>query len=427
MLELFFSFLYLVQLFSLTPELGFPALITVISQLIIISVSLYFGFPRIFSNVYSEEDLYSLSYEIFSGIQRIRLSGSENRILRRWALSYQKKAASSYPIYFGDFQNDLVEIAALMGFAWIFYAGYNSDLQVHEFAAFLSGFSLLNASMINFSEAIYNKFPYIKPFLHMAEPILKAIPESSSNKIRVKSLSGNISVSHLTFKYDNNSPLILNDISFDIKSGDYVAFVGKSGCGKSTLFRLLLGFEQPDNGAIFYDGKNLQELDPLTLRRNIGSVLQNDKLFVGDILSNIRVTSPFLSLDEAWKAAEFASIAEDIRAFPMGMKTFVSDSAGFSGGQKQRLLIARAIASKPKILLFDEATSALDNIAQKNVSDALDSLKCTRLVIAHRLSTIRHCNKIFVLDNGRIVENGTYDELINANEFFTELAKRQLL
>ena len=190
--------------------------------------------------------------------------------------------------------------------------------------------------------------------------------------------------------------------------------------------RLLLGFETPETGSVSYDGTDLRDIDPVSLRRNIGTVLQNGRLFAGDIYANITVSAPWLSVEDAWRAAEMAGAAEDIRQMPMQMHTLISEgSGGISGGQKQRLMIARAIAPGPKVLLFDEATSALDNITQKIVSDSLNSLNCTRIIVAHRLSTIQQCDRIIALDGGRIVEDGTYEELIAANGFFADLVRRQ--
>ena len=230
----------------------------------------------------------------------------------------------------------------------------------------------------------------------------------------------------MTFRYAEGQPNVIDDLSLQIKSGQYVAIVGTTGCGKSTLMRLLLGFEIPQKGAVYYDGKDLNTLDVKSLRRKIGTVIQDGALFSGDIYSNIVVTAPQLTIDEAWKAAELAGIDEDIRNMPMEMHTMISEgSGGISGGQRQRLMIARAVAPNPKVLMFDEATSALDNITQKKISESLDALRCTRIVIAHRLSTIRHCDRILVLDHGKIIEDGTYDELISANGFFAELVARQ--
>ena len=230
------------------------------------------------------------------------------------------------------------------------------------------------------------------------------------------------------FKYSENSPYIIKNLSLKIRSGEYVAIVGRTGCGKSTLMRLLLGFEKPEKGAVYYDGKDLNRLDLGSLRRKIGTVIQGGGLLQGDIYSNIIISAPHLTMDEAWEAAELAGIAGDIRAMPMGMQTLISEGhGGISGGQRQRLMIARAIAPKPKILMFDEATSALDNKTQKQVSEALDRMGCTRIVIAHRLSTIRHCDRILVLDGGSVIEEGTYDELIRQNGYFAELVERQRL
>lgn len=233
-------------------------------------------------------------------------------------------------------------------------------------------------------------------------------------------------MNNVSFRYTENMPFVIDNLSLKIRPGQYVAVVGKTGCGKSTLMRLLLGFESAQKGAIYYDGKDINSLDLKSLRRHIGSVMQDGKLLHGDILSNIVISAPQLPLSAAWEAAELAGVADDIRAMPMGMNTLISEgSGGISGGQRQRLLIARAVAPKPKILIFDEATSALDNITQKKVSDALYTLKCTRIVIAHRLSTIRHCDRIIVLDGGRIVEDGTFDELLARKGFFAELVERQ--
>ena len=262
----------------------------------------------------------------------------------------------------------------------------------------------------------------------MAEPILKSEPEIAEEKEASVKVSGNIEMSHVSFRYEQNTPYILRDLSLKIKAGEYVAIVGRTGCGKSTLVRLLLGFERPESGAVYYDHHDLTSLDPRVLRRQIGVVIQNGQLFQGDIFSNITLSAPQLTLDQAWEAAETAGIADDIRAMPMGMQTIISEGqGGISGGQKQRLMIARAIAPKPRILIFDEATSALDNKTQKQVSDALDGFHCTRIVIAHRLSTIRNCDRILVMDKGVIVEEGTYNELIDKKGMFADLVARQRL
>ena len=268
----------------------------------------------------------------------------------------------------------------------------------------------------------------IRPVIDMISPILMAEPESADNKAMVTSLSGSIELSNVYFRYKENMPYVVDGMNLKIRSGEYIAIVGTTGCGKSTLMRLLLGFETPERGAIYYDGKDMSKLDLKSLRRKIGAVTQDGSLFQGSIYSNIVISAPQLTHDDAWEAAEIAGIADDIKAMPMKMHTMVSEGqGGISGGQKQRLMIARAIAPKPKLLMFDEATSALDNKTQKQVSEALDKMKCTRIVIAHRLSTIKNCDRILMLDKGKIIEDGTYDELITKNGRFAELVERQRL
>ena len=266
----------------------------------------------------------------------------------------------------------------------------------------------------------------IRPIMEVSKPILEAVPEVSEDKEIVTKISGSIEISHVTFRYEDGASNVLDDVSVKIRPGQYVAVVGKTGCGKSTLLRILLGFETVQKGAVYYDGKDISKIDLKSLRKNIGVVTQDGKLFQGDIFSNIVISAPWLSMEDAWEAAEVAGIADDIRDMPMGMSTMISEgSGGISGGQKQRLMIARAVAPKPKVLMFDEATSALDNITQKKISAALDKLNCTRIVIAHRLSTIRQCDRIIVLDGGKIVEDGTYEELLENKGFFAELVERQ--
>jgi ABC-type bacteriocin/lantibiotic exporter with double-glycine peptidase domain len=262
----------------------------------------------------------------------------------------------------------------------------------------------------------------------MIKPVLEEKPESSSGRKIVTSLSGDIEVSKLSFKYGKESPTVLDNISLKVKKGEYLAIVGKTGCGKSTLMRLLLGFENPDKGAIYYSGRDLSTLDLRSVRQKIGVVMQNGSLFPGDIFSNIIITSPWKTMDDAWEAARMAGIEDDIKAMPMGMHTMISEGAGgISGGQKQRLMIARAIIGKPQILFFDEATSALDNITQNHVAESIAKLHSTRVVIAHRLSTIKHCDRIVVIDEGKIAEEGTYDELMGLKGQFYELAIRQVV
>ena len=270
----------------------------------------------------------------------------------------------------------------------------------------------------------------IAPMIEMSKPIFEAVPEISREKPMVTELNGGVEMNNVSFRYDDDSPWVLENLSLKIRPGEYVAFVGRSGCGKSTIVRLLLGFEKPVIGSIFYSpgSYDVTNVDLYSLRRHIGTVMQDSRLLTGDILGNIILSSPSSTEEDAWRAAELAGIAEDIRKMPMGMHTIISEgSGGISGGQRQRLMIARAICGRRKILILDEATSALDNITQKHVADSLAALKSTRIVVAHRLSTVQDCDRIFVVDCGKIAESGTYEELIQQNGLFAELVSRQQL
>ena len=343
-------------------------------------------------------------------------------------VEYSEEAELTYsPPMFIRINSVITTAISLFSTIVLYYLAVSSGIDQSNYFAFMAAYGSVMGAFSSLA-GIALSVGRIKPILEMAEPFLKTEPETADNKEMVTKLSGSIELNNVYFRYSENSPYIVNNLSLSIKSGEYVAIVGKTGCGKSTLMRLLLGFEKPEKGAIYYDGKDLDRLDLTTLRRKIGTVIQGGGLLQGDIFSNIIISAPHLTHDEAWEAAELAGIADDIRTMPMGMQTLISEGhGGISGGQKQRLMIARAIAPKPKILMFDEATSALDNKTQKQVSEALDKMGCTRIVIAHRLSTIRHCDRILVLDGGKVIEEGSYDELIAQNGYFAELVERQRL
>ena len=294
-----------------------------------------------------------------------------------------------------------------------------------QFMAFSAAYSSFNG-VLGGVVGLIGQFFGIQPHLENLKPILEEEPEAISDKADATVLSGVMEVSHLTFAYEGSDHDVLRDVSFKIAAGENVAIVGKSGCGKSTLVRLLLGFETPKSGSIYYDGQDLSELSLPSVRTQMGVVLQNGQLMSGDIFSNI-VGTRLLTQDDAWEAAEAAGIANDIAMMPMGMQTVISEgSSNISGGQRQRILIARALVNKPSILIFDEATSALDNRAQAIVTASIERLKATRLVIAHRLSTIRNCDRVIVMDEGKVAETGTFDELMARGGIFAELVKRQV-
>ncbi len=422
------SLLYITQIFRYAPALVRPALL-------IILVTLAFSVLTSLTQLKISKQLMEknakengLSYALITGVQKIRLAGAEKRAFARWADIYAKTAELSYdPPAFLKANAAFSSAISLAGTIVLYYIAVETRVTPSDYLAFSAAYGAVTGAFASLT-GIALSLGQIKPILDMAEPILKTEPESQENKVMLTSLKGNIELSNVCFRYHENMPYVLNGINLRIHAGEYVAIVGSTGCGKSTLMRLLLGFEKPERGAVYYDGRDLTKIDLRSLRRRMGVVTQDGSLFQGDIYSNIVISAPNLTLDDAWEAAELAGIADDIREMPMGMQTIISEGqGGISGGQKQRLMIARAIAPRPRVLMFDEATSALDNKTQKQVSDALDHLKCTRIVIAHRLSTIKNCDRILVLDKGSILEDGTYDELIAKNGFFADLVSRQRL
>ena len=422
------SLMYISQIFSFTPVLVVPSLLIILTTVVFMTVStlLQMRIHRRQMELAARES--GMSYSMITGVQKIKLAGAEKRIFAKWLDLYSEEAELLYnPPTFIKI-NSVINISITLAADIImYYLAIRSGIDQPSYFAFIAAYGMLSGAFMSLSGTALSA-ARIKPILDMAEPFLKAVPETSENREIVTRLSGNIELDHISFRYDDALPLVIDDMSFKIKSGEYVAIVGKTGCGKSTLMRLLLGFEKPVKGTVRFDGKDINTLDLPSLRKKIGTVMQDAGLFQGDIYSNIVITAPELTVDDAWEAAERAGIADDIRSMPMGMNTIIGEGqGGISGGQRQRLMIARAIAPKPRILMFDEATSALDNKTQKQVSEALDSMGCTRIVIAHRLSTIKHCDRILVLDDGRIIEDGTYDELIARGGFFAELVERQRL
>ena len=320
------------------------------------------------------------------------------------------------PPMFLKLNGTIITAISLVGTIVIYYTAIHSGITMADYMAFNSAYGMVSGAFASLAGIVIT-VSRIQPILKMVTPILETEPEIDTKRQVVTRLRGSIELNNVSFRYQKTMPNVLDNLSLKIRPGQYVAIVGKTGCGKSTLIRILLGFEKPQKGAVYYDGKDINSMDVKSLRQKIGVVMQNGKLFQGDIYSNITISAPQLTLEQAWEAAEMAGMADDIRQMPMGMHTIISEGhGGISGGQRQRLLIARAIAPKPRILMFDEATSALDNITQKQVSESLERLKCTRIVIAHRLSTIRHCDRIVVLDQGKIVEDGTYEELLEKKD-----------
>ncbi|MDI2130079.1 NHLP bacteriocin export ABC transporter permease/ATPase subunit [Yinghuangia seranimata] len=377
-----------------------------------------------------EQAMSSRVFQVLNAVPKLRVTAAEDRVFGVWAAEFTKgraMAAASRRV-----QNTVTTFNSAFplvcsGVLFALVAGPMGDkISVAAFLAFFTAFNLLLAASLQFSAAAITAMGVV-PMLEKIQPILRAETEFAGFRADPGDLSGRLGLSHVSFRYGTEGPLTLEDVSFTIEPGEFVAFVGPSGSGKSTVLRLLLGFETPIAGTVLYDGQDLAELDVSAVRRQCGVVLQNGSLLAGDIKANI-VGSTGRTLDDAWAAAEMAGIADDIRAMPMGMHTVLSEGTNtLSGGQRQRIMISRALVARPRIVFFDEATSALDNPTQKLVAESTRRLNATRVVIAHRLSTVADADKIVVLDRGRVVQQGGYEELLRDTDgVFARLAARQM-
>ena len=292
------------------------------------------------------------------------------------------------------------------------------------FLAFHVAFGIFISAATELSNTLIDALD-ITVLWRRAKPIIEAAPEIDARKEDPGRLTGALALDHVSFRYQPQGRLILDDVSLHAAPGEFIALVGPSGSGKSTIYRLLLGFESPESGAITYDDQDLARLNVYAIRRQIGIVLQHARIMAASMFENI-VSNRSIGMDEAMEAARAAGLAEDITRLPMGMFTMLSEGGtNLSGGQRQRLLIARALACQPRLLLFDEATSALDNRTQAIVRESLNALQVTRVVIAHRLSTIRQADRIYVLEHGRVVQQGSFDELARHEGLFARLMARQ--
>lgn len=376
-----------------------------------------------------------LVFQLLMGIAKLRVASKENAALSLWSNIYNKLTITNRQYMM---INNLLQITAsalpilgsVMLFSFIYYGllgdgGYQQDFDLGDFISFNAAFGQVAATILSLS-MVFLSVVTTFPMIDRMRPILEAKPEVTREKAMIRVVRGNIVFDKVTFHYQPDIP-VLNDICMSINEGEYVAIVGRSGSGKSTLLSLLLGFQNVKSGAIFVDGTNVEDVNLSNLRQKIGVVLQHSSILPGSIYENISCGNTEITMDDAWEAAEKAGLKQDLEDLPMKMHTLISEfGGGLSGGQLQRLMIARSLSGSPSILLFDEATSALDNTTQKIVQDSLKDMSITRVVIAHRLSTIRDVDCIYVLDKGVIIEQGNFETLMQGKGLFYDLAVRQL-
>ena len=371
--------------------------------------------------------------QLINGLNKIRLQGAEEQAFFLWAKLFAKqwnwklklRWQNNYGTLLNALQPMLLTLALYYGAVTWLGAENQQVISYAEFMGFQAAFTSLNVAIIGMIPLCVQFFS-VTPYIENLKPILETVPEVTEDKMDADELTGRIEMNNVSFTYNKGETDIIKDVSLLIKAGESVAFVGKSGCGKSTLVRLLIGFEKPRKGGVYYDGQDIADLNISSVRRQMGVVLQNGQLMSGDIFTNIVGTLP-LTMEEAWEAAKMVGLDKDIEQMPMGMYTMISEGGGnISGGQRQRVLLARSLVHRPKIVIMDEATSALDNTTQGIVTKSLAAMHCTRIIVAHRLSTIQNVDRIIVLDAGEIIEEGSFAELMNQNGVFAKLVKRQL-
>ncbi|MCR4907836.1 MAG: NHLP bacteriocin export ABC transporter permease/ATPase subunit [Lachnospiraceae bacterium] len=428
-LSVIFSVMYLFQMFRYSKDMSIAAIIMLLIVIVIITA---IGLHQIkYEKELLKLDAVSQSqmFETIKGISKLRMAGAEERALQR----YIEKLVDSQQL--NETKENLTHItsAFIAGvqilFSLVFYfmmIRKDIGLSIGEFSAFIAAFGAFSSAMFTLAQDFLN-VNYIKPALEEAKPILETLPENSDDAGMPEDIEGEIEISSVTFGYDREQEPVLKDFSLHVEPGEYIGIVGSSGCGKSTLLKLMLGFEKPQIGKIYYDNQDIDGLDKRELRKKFGVVLQDGGLIPGSIYENITITAPGVKMERVKETVHDVGLADDIRDMPMGLHTVVSEEAGtISGGQRQRILIARAIVGKPKVIFLDEATSALDNTTQSQVVDTLEKLNATKVVIAHRLSTVMNCDRIIVMDQGRIKESGNYKELMEQKGLFYELAIRQI-
>ena len=421
LLTFLFSAVMFIQFFIYGGPLLTTGIIVIMIQLFAIMMEYYYTEKVQLSVNASGSHLIGTLFALFSGIQKIKTSGAEFRAFHQWAKAYapSEMYSSSQPLasFYITGVSYCLKFLPMIVTMW---AAWHYGLALSDYIAYCAVLSLV-CKAVSQLQGITKMVSRLLPETRLCQPIMAATPEVKEGRRVVKRITGQIDIRGLKFRYADDMPLLFDGLNLTINSGDYVALVGTSGCGKSTLMRLMLGLEHPLGGSIFYDQYDLDDINLRSLRQFcIGVCMQDGQLIEGTIRDNIIFSDPQLTDEDAWEAARMAALDKDIRKFPLGMDTHITtDGKGVSGGQRQRILIARALVRKPKVLFLDEATSALDNISQHIVVENLAKLKCTRIVIAHRLSTIQQCNRIIVLKDGRVADDGNFKEL-QARGYFSD-------
>lgn len=431
-----FSLVFLAAMLYYSPILTLVGIGMVSLGLIVSTIGFLFSQKLELANQEIRGQINGKVVQMIFGLSKIRTNGVENRIFSSWAKDTIQSQRLRLRIgnasnIVHTTNNTLDLLKYLVIFSVIMYLMQSEDIVGKAFAISIGSYLAFNAAFLSFSSSIAEfgnilmEMIGVYPMWKRSKVILHEPTESSAEKVNPGVLRGEVRIEHLSFRYDRSGAPIFNDLSLNAAPGEFIAVVGPSGCGKSTLMRLLVGFETPEQGAIYYDGKDLATLDVRAVRNQLGTILQNSMIMDGTIYDNI-VTGNIGTEAEVMNAAHLAGLTEDLKDLPMGLHTpLTTGGVTLSGGQRQRVLLARAFLTKAAIMLWDEATNALDNQSQDNVMRNLEKLDNTRIVIAHRLSTIRHADRIYVMNKGNIIDSGTYKELSSRPGMFADMLARQ--
>ena len=425
-----FSLMYIAEATRISPALMGVALIILIIKFLAIIVSNYSEADNRSKVVDNELALSDYNFTVFKGIQKFKTSGAENRVYSKWAQMFRTNLHLNFnPPSVVKYRNTIYSAISFVGTIGLLLAASRYDVTAADYIAFLSIYTMIDIAVEQIAE-IGRSVRVSQLYINRLKPLMDAsVDNANIDRNYVHDIMGGISFDNVCLSYPGNNGFRIDNLSLRIHPKEKVALVGPSGSGKSSLINILTGINTPDSGEVYIDGKEISHMNQRSLCRQIGSVSQFSKLFPGTIKFNVSIGNSDISDEDVWKALDAAAIGDTVRTFPLGINTEISESqsGGFSGGQKQRLLLARSFASHHRIIILDEATSALDNITQQKVLESIYSLDATVIMIAHRLSTVKQCDRIFVVDNGSIVEEGTYEDLISRKGKFYKLIRQQLI
>ena len=430
LLNFSFSLAYLFQLRSIEPSMFLPAIIFLGLRILVSVISAAYNMVNQSKQMQADVDSNGFLNSTIRGIQKIKVTGSDQIAYARWSEHFTKQLASTYrKPFFLKYSGDIMAALTTLATVVLLQQAMVNGLTSGDYMTFTSAYALIVTAVSGLTDIMQNMF-LVNALCRNISPLLEGGEEAQPTTEYIHRLKGQIRAENIRFAYPDDPRGCLEGIDVRIETGEKIALVGESGCGKSTFLKILMGMEKPDDGSVFYDGQSLTGLNAKSLRRCIGSVFQFSRLFPGTIRDNVCLgNSGHPDDDRIWAALDFVGLGDYVRGLPLKLETEISESnsSGFSGGQRQMILLARAVLNQPGVLILDEATSALDNMTQEHVLRNIRDMRSTVIMVAHRLSTVAGFDRILVFDRGKIVEEGSYEVLMRQNGVFAALVRKQLI